>query len=92
MVLLISYDLVGQERPASYAAVKAYIEKHAISFKRPLYSQWLVETTSSPDQWVEALRKNKLIDKNDRLFVCQVRRPYQGLLTEEIWNWLNARA
>jgi hypothetical protein len=91
MVLLISYDLVGHERPASYAAVKAYIEKEAISAIRPLYSQWFVETTSGPDAWSEALQNNNLIDANDRLFICQVRRPYQGWLAESDWQWLNQR-
>jgi hypothetical protein len=62
MVLLISYDLVGAERPSSYAAVKNYIEKHADSSRRPLYSQWFVETGYSPRAWVDALRKNELVD------------------------------
>lgn len=91
MVLLISYDLNGHERPSSYTAVKNYIEKHATSSIRPLYSQWLVETGSGPDPWVDALRNNNLVDSNDRLFICEVRRPFQGLLTEAAWKWLNAR-
>lgn len=42
MVLLISYDLNGKERPSSYADVKGFIEANAISWARPLYSQWFV--------------------------------------------------
>lgn len=91
MVLLISYDLRGRERPSSYEAVKDYIEKHADSSLRPLYSQWFVETESSPQAWVDALKKNNLVDANDRLFVCEVRRPYQGLLSDDDWAWLRAR-
>jgi hypothetical protein len=91
MVLLISYDLNGKERPSSYTKVKNYIEKHATSAIRPLYSQWFLETTYSAQAWVDALRKNELVDSNDRLFVCQVQRPFQGLLTKEEWAWLNAR-
>jgi hypothetical protein len=92
MVLLISYDLNGHERPSSYAAVKKYIEEHATSSVRPLYSQWFVETGSGPDEWAAALRENNLIDSTDRLFICEVHRPYQGnLLTDPTWNWLNAR-
>jgi hypothetical protein len=48
MVLLISYDLNGRERPSSYTKVKNYIEQHATSSIRPLYSQWFVETTYTP--------------------------------------------
>jgi hypothetical protein len=89
MVLLISYDLNGHERPASYVAVKKAIEEGAIDFRRPLYSQWLVETEGSPSDWQQHLLK--AMDANDRLFVCQVVRGYEGWLDKEIWTWLSAR-
>jgi hypothetical protein len=91
MVLLISYDLNNHERPSAYAKIKAYIEGHAASSIRPLYSQWFVETNAGPNAWVKALRDNGLVDDNDRVFICQVPRPYQGLLTETDWTWLRAR-
>jgi hypothetical protein len=90
MVLLISYDLNGHERPSAYTKVKNYIEKHATSSIRPLYSQWFVESGSSPEQWVDAFKQNELVDRGDRLFICEVTRPYQGLLTDEQWAWLRA--
>lgn len=89
MVLLISYDLNGRERPSAYTAVKAAIERNATSVRKPLYSQWLVETNQYPDTWVANLRK--VMDNDDRLFIVQVRPPYQGWLDEEIWSWLEAR-
>ncbi len=91
MVLMVSYDLNGRERPSSYEAVKAYLEEHSVSWARPLYSQWFIETKHSPDAWLKALRDSGLIDSDDRLFICQVRQPYEGWLTEEVWKWLNAR-
>lgn len=91
MVLLISYDLMSHERPSSYAAVKNYIEKHAESAIRPLYSQWFVQTSYTPDAWVQALRDNELIDNDDQLFICQVKWPYQGWLAQHHWDWLNPR-
>jgi hypothetical protein len=91
MVLLISYDLNGHERPSSYTKVKNYIEEHARASIRPLYSQWFLDTSYSVGAWVKALRDNGLIDGNDRLFVCQIHKPYQGSLTQEQWAWLNAR-
>ncbi len=90
MVLLISYDLNGKERPSAYTAVKNAIERNAISFRKPLYSQWLVESNHSPDQWVDMLRG--VMDANDHLLIVRVRWPYQGWLPGALWTWLDARA
>lgn len=89
MVLLISYDLNGRERPSAYGSVKATIQKNAISYRRLLYSQWLVETNHGPDQWVATLRN--VMDEDDGLFVVRVKRPFQGWLERGIWTWLNQR-
>lgn len=91
MVLLISYDLRGPERPASYEAVKDFIKREAISFRRPLYSQWLVETAATPQQWADALVDSAVIDQDDRLFIVRVQQPCRGWLPKEDWNWLQAR-
>jgi hypothetical protein len=91
MVLLISYDLNGHERPSSYRKVKDYIEQHSQSSIRPLYSQWFVETTASPHAWVDAMLKSEIIDHNDRLLICEVHEPAQGWLDESDWAWLSAR-
>lgn len=91
MVLLISYDLMAPERPASYETIKAAIESGAISSIRPLFSQWLVETTSDADTWTAHLRATGAIDPNDRLLIMPVVRPFQGWLPQEAWEWLNAR-
>lgn len=89
MVLLISYDLNGHERPEAYEAVKDVITSHASAYIKPLYSQWFVETGESPDTWVGWLKE--VTDRGDRLFVLQVQRPYQGLLTNKQWEWLRVR-
>lgn len=86
MILLISYDLNGHERPEAYEAVKKAITTNAEDYIKPLYSQWFVQTTDSPDVWVDRLKA--VTDSTDRLFVLQVRRPYQGLLTDKQWEWL----
>jgi hypothetical protein len=91
MVLLLSYDLVGRERPSSYVRVREYIERHAISFERPLYSQWLIESGASAAGWRKALKDNGVIDDDDRLFICPVVSPYSGWLPRECWDWLAAR-
>ncbi|WP_338865554.1 hypothetical protein [Myxococcus stipitatus] len=90
MLLLISYDLNGYERPSAYAAVKQFIERNAISYRRPLYSQWLVETANDWNWWQAQLLK--IMDSNDRLFICRVfSGTYQGYLDQDIWPWASAR-
>ena len=89
MVLLISYDLKGRERPSSYTTVKEAIEANAIDSRRPLYSQWFVETNASPQAWVDALKQ--VMDGDDNVLVCPVREPYWGWLDKEIWDWLRPR-
>ena len=90
MVLLISYDLNGRERPASYTAVREMIERHAISSIKPLYSQWFVQTNDSPETW--SARMQNVADATDSWFVCPVRRPYQGWLPRSVWEWVEERA
>lgn len=89
MVLLISYDLNGHERPSSYSAIRDAIVGGSISTRRPLYSQWFVETHSTVLEWEQYL--TPLIDTNDQLFICEVHRPRGGWLDKADWDWLNAR-
>lgn len=56
MVLLISYDLNNHERPSSYQVVRAMIERYATSARKPLYSQWFVETADDLATWSDRIR------------------------------------
>lgn len=89
MVLLISYDLNGKERPSAYKRVAARIDEKAVDWRRPLYSQWFVETSQDPDTWVEWLKPE--LDSNDRLFVLRVTQSRQGMLTDDDWKWLKSK-
>jgi len=89
MILLISYDLNGHERPSAYQDVKAVIEQNATDSIKALYSQWFVQTNESPDVWSERIKT--VADASDRWFVCEVRRPCQGWLNKDVWEWLDAR-
>ncbi|MBN1607693.1 MAG: hypothetical protein JW940_13735 [Polyangiaceae bacterium] len=90
MVLLISYDLNGRERPAAYERVKDVIETNALAWIRPLYSQWLIETNASPGAWTTSLRG--VMDANDKLLIVQVtNRSYSGYLDTAVWEWLEQR-
>ena len=88
-VLMISYDLNGNERPSAYEAVKEMIESTAVSSKRPLYSQWFVETSDTVDVWHD--RMNAVADDDDNWFIDHVTNPKQGWFAGDIWPWLNAR-
>jgi hypothetical protein len=89
VVLLISYDLNGHERPASYARVREIIERKAIDSRRPLYSQWLVETNETAQAWSDAL--TPAFDRDDKLLVSRIQQPYQGWLPTDVWDWLRPR-
>jgi hypothetical protein len=89
VVLMISYDLNRYERPSSYQAVRDAIKKNAISFQRPLYSQWLVETDGSVQAWSDVIAG--VADQDDSWFVVKLLTPYQGWLPAEVWDWLRTR-
>lgn len=89
MILLISYDLNGHERPDAYRKIHGLIESNAIEYKKPMYSQWFVRTNKTPQDWTTIL--SPAIDKNDNLFILEVHRPYQGTLSPTIWPWLRDR-
>lgn len=89
MVILISYDLNKHERPEAYEKVKKMIEDSALDSRRPLYSQWFVETSSSLETWYD--RMKKVTDNNDNFFIIQINRPYKGWLDGKIWPWLKDR-
>ncbi len=90
MVILLSYDLNNHERPSAYEDVKKMIEGNAVSFKKPLYSQWFIETEDSVDVWHE--RMEKVTDSDDHWFIIQVQKPRQGWLPQSVWTWLKERA
>jgi hypothetical protein len=89
MVLLISYDLNGHERPSAYTAVRKLIEANSIDSRRPLFSQWFVQTDRPATWWDNAVRR--VTDTDDNVFVCPVTGDYAGWLNREIWPWLRAR-
>jgi hypothetical protein len=89
VVLLISYDLNHGERPSAYADVEQAIQARAIDYRRPLFSQWLVESNEGVDQWAHWLRS--VIDEDDRLLIIQVSSRANGWLDGSLWEWLNAK-
>ncbi len=86
MVLLISYDLNDHERAEAYEDVARLVHAHAISYRKPLYSQWFVETHESCEAWNDKMKT--VTDANDNWFIARIGAERQGWLSEEIWRWL----
>lgn len=88
MIYLISYDLNGHERPSAYHVVEKMIKEKSISWAKPLYSQWLVQTNDSLESWHNNIKP--LTDSDDRWFITKVNHvTSQGWLDQEVWDWLN---
>jgi hypothetical protein len=91
MILLISYDLNGWERPAAYEAVAEVIETHAQDHRRPLYSQWLVLTGIAQNQWLELL--TAVTDQDDSIFIVPVRgQEVAAQIDNGIGRWIQAHS
>ncbi|EPX62536.1 hypothetical protein D187_008724 [Cystobacter fuscus DSM 2262] len=89
---MLCYDLNQFEPSRSYDVVRTFIERHAISWRRPLMSQWFVETCDTPEAWADALKL--FTDENDRYFVCRIHTgmsDFAGYLDKEICDWLRSR-
>ncbi len=89
MVLLITYDLNAPGK--NYNNLYEEIKKLGATWWHYLDSTWLVDTFLSPQQVWECLSKQ--IDRNDRVLVVRLTNSpsYSGWLTQDAWDWLNAR-
>jgi len=85
MILSISYDLKkpGRNYDDLYNSIKS-----APSWAHAMDSLWFINTPESVNDWSTKLRG--VIDENDWLFVVNITgQPYQGLMKQEIWDWLD---
>lgn len=86
MIYAINYDLKrpGQNYDPLYQAIKSCgVWWHYLG------STWLVDTNMSAHAVWERLAP--VIDKNDRVLVIGVTKEKQGWLSQEAWDWINAR-
>ncbi len=83
MILLITYDLnkPGQDYPGLYEALKS-----SGWWWHHLDSTWIVKTNDSPKSWYEKLAP--ILDKNDNVFIIELKKHYFGCLPKEAWDWL----
>lgn len=88
MILLISYDLLGPERPQSYEAVRDAIVAEAgeENYVKALYSQFLVDTTTTVDRWDDLL--DSLTGTDDCWLICEITTNRAGTLNADAVSWL----
>ncbi len=84
-ILLVTLDLrtVGTNR-ALFDAIKE--QGNWWHYMKPT---WLIYTEKSPDEIVEALKPH--IQGRGRLLVVELKRPYQGYLPKDAWDWIRKR-
>lgn len=87
MIYSINYDLKrpGQNYDKLYEAIKSCGD-----WWHFLGSTWLVDTSLSAQGIWDRLAPH--VDKNDFFLVIGITRDYQGWLSKEAWEWINARA
>ena len=84
MILLVTYDLnrPGQDYPGLYDALKS-----SEWWWHHLDSTWIIKTDYGPQHWYNKLET--VIDKNDHVFICELKRNYWGYLPTKAWEWLS---
>jgi hypothetical protein len=85
-VFQISYDLNRQGQ--DYERLHAEI-KRTERWTRVLEGTWLVWTTETIAQLQHRL--NRVIHRNNRLFISRVTRENGGWMDKAVWAWLNRR-
>ena len=83
-MLLVTYN-VAAPRKKLMEAIKEYSGywwHHA--------GVWIIYTPATPEQLFEHLRQF-INEKDDNLFVVEIKKNYQGWLPETAWKWLNDR-
>ncbi len=86
MIHLITYDL---KRPGQEYAAMCKAITECGSWWHYLDSTWLVHSALNATQIWNHIAPH--VDPNDRVLVIGVTADYQGWLTKDAWDWINAR-
>ena len=86
MVYMITYDLnsTGQRYNELISAIKGASNGCWCTFWK---SSYLIQSPLSPSQITDRLKS--YLDSNDRLLVIEVKRNYQGWLTDDERSYIN---
>jgi hypothetical protein len=86
MVYMITYDLnsTGQRYSELISAIKGASNGRWCTYWK---SSYLIQSPLSPSQIADRLKP--YLDSNDRLIVIEVKRNYEGWLTDDEWSYIN---
>lgn len=86
MVYMITYDLnsTGQRYNELISAIKEASNGRWCTYWK---SSYLIQSPLSPSQIADRLKP--YLDSNDRLIVIEVKRNYEGWLTDDEWSYIN---
>ena len=86
MVYMITYDLnsTGQRYSELISAIKKTSNGCWCTYWK---SSYLIQSPLSPSQIADRLKP--YLDSNDRLIVIEVKRNYEGWLTDDEWSYIN---
>jgi hypothetical protein len=86
MILLVTYDLkkTGKDYTSLYNILKT-----APNWWHFMDSTWILQTIESVEVWNNKIKT--VIDQNDLVLIVDItKRPRQGWLTKEAWDWIRA--
>ena len=82
---MISYDLYAPTH--NRQQVEDSIESLG-TWCKYLTTTYLVKTYKSSDE-VQNIA-TKFLDGNDKMIICNIKKPIKGWLSKEKWNWISA--
>jgi hypothetical protein len=91
-VYLVTWDINRAKPNYSEARTRFITHLQTYQYKKDagLDSVWFISTSSSANQ-IDAFLRQRL-DDNDRLIVTRlVNGQHQGWLSQDMWDWINAR-
>jgi hypothetical protein len=83
-VLIVTYDLNRERTGGEREGLLQYIKTH--SWARLSESSYAVATDKAPATVVEEARR--YLDKNDNIYVLNLKKPYSGWGPKEVNDWL----
>jgi CRISPR-associated endonuclease Cas2 len=87
-ILLVTYDLNEERKKrGDYTELLKEIKKHA--WARLSESSYAIETLETPKQIYDKLKRHT--DSNDYLLVITLTRPWHGLQSRAVLDWLLQR-
>lgn len=91
MLYLVTYELEPAYRRRMgpvHEKLEETITSLADAWWHYISNTWIIETNRTVNQITNSISRH-LTDEEDSLLVVAIRTPYEGLLPEDAWDWLN---